>query len=80
MKEQAAAMFKDNKLDSAVEKFKECLLIDPLNLNYNASIHLNIAIALNKKGKNEEAIDALNKAVLLNPQYAKAFVKRGEVN
>lgn len=80
MKEQAAAMFKNNNIEGAVEKFRECLLIDPLNLNYNASIHLNIAIGLNKKGKNEEALDALNRAVLLNPRYAKAFVKKGEVN
>ena len=30
--------------------------------------------------KNEEALKCLNKAIQLNPKYAKAFVKRGEVN
>lgn len=73
-------MFKANKIEEAVNKFQECLNIDPLNLNYNATIQLNIAIGLSKKGKNEEALGALNKAVALNPNYAKAWVKKGEVN
>jgi tetratricopeptide (TPR) repeat protein len=33
-----------------------------------------------KLKKFEEALTHLNKAIALNPQYAKALVKRGEVN
>lgn len=51
-----------------------------MNINYNATIFLNIGIALNKLKKNEEALVNLNKAIHLNPNYAKALVKRGEVN
>lgn len=80
MKESASELFKKNSMDEAIEKFRECLSVDALNLNYNATIHLNIAIALNKVKKNEEALDELNKAVLLNPAYTKAYIKRGEVN
>ena len=33
-----------------------------------------------KQGKKEEALKCLNRAVTLNPKYAKAFYKRGEIN
>ena len=31
-------------------------------------------------GKNDEAMVTLNKAIKYNPKYAKALVKRGEIN
>jgi len=67
-------------LDEAIAKFDECLQLDPLNLNYNATILLNKSIALGKQGKKEESLAALNKCLKMNPRYAKALVKRGEVN
>ena len=47
-KEEASALFKENKLLEAMIKFDECLALDPLNLNYNATILLNKSIALVK--------------------------------
>lgn len=66
-KEEASQLFKENKLQEAVEKFKLCLDIDPNNIQYNATIYLNIGIALNKLKKNEEALANLNKAIQFNP-------------
>jgi len=63
MKEEAAAVFKEGKLEEAIEKFEECLTLDDLNANYNATILLNISIAQVKLKKNELAITALNKAI-----------------
>lgn len=80
MKEEAAAVFKEGKLEEAIEKFEECLTLDDLNANYNATILLNISIAQVKLKKNELAITALNKAIQYNPKYAKAYVKRGEIS
>lgn len=79
MKEQASDLFKANKLEEAIKKFDECLNLDPLNLTFNSTILLNKAIALNKLKKNDEALTALNKCLKMNPEYAKAYVKRGEV-
>jgi len=79
-KEEAGELFKAEKLDEAIVKFDECLLLDPLNLNYNATILLNKSIALNKQGKKDAALSSLNKCLRMNPQYAKALVKRGEVH
>lgn len=79
MKEEAAAVFKEGKLDEAIAKFEECLALDELNAQYNSTILLNIAIAQVRLKKNDLAISALNKAIKYNPRYAKAYVKRGEV-
>ena len=79
MKEQASDLFKANKLEEAIKKFDECLNLDPLNLTFNSTILLNKAIALNKLKKNDEALTSLNKCLKMNPEYAKAYVKRGEV-
>lgn len=80
MKEAASELFKTNKLGDAIEKFDQCLALDPLNLTYNSTILLNKAIAFNKLNKNEEALACLNKCLKMNPEYAKALVKRGEVH
>jgi len=79
-KEEAGALFKAAKYDEAIQKFDECLQLDPLNLGFNATIQLNKSIALTKKGKHDEAMSALNKSLKMNPAYAKALVKRGEVH
>jgi len=79
-KEEASALFKAEKLDEAIAKFDECIALDPLNLNYNATILLNKSIAQTKQGKKELALKSLNACLRMNPQYAKALVKRGEVH
>jgi len=66
-KEEAGALFKEQKLDEAIQKFDECLQLDSLNLNYNAIILLNKSIALTKKGKKDEAVSALNLCLKMNP-------------
>ena len=48
MKEEAGADFKAEKLAEAIAKFDKCIELDPLNLNYNATILLNKSIALTK--------------------------------
>lgn len=78
-KELASEAFKENKLEEAITLFDECLALDTLNLNYNATVLLNKAIALCKLKKNELALKALNLCIKYSPQYAKALVKRGEV-
>lgn len=45
MKEEAAVVFKEGKLEQAIKMFQECLAMDELNAQYNSTILLNIAIA-----------------------------------
>lgn len=55
------------------------MAVDGLNLNYNSIIYLNKSITLDKLKQHEDALSCLNKSIQMNPQYAKALVKRGEV-
>ena len=80
LKERASELFKKNEIQAAIDKFGECLEIDEVNVVYNATIYFNMALGFGKLKKNEEALKCLNKACLLNPKYAKAFYKRGEIN
>jgi tetratricopeptide (TPR) repeat protein len=79
MKDEAAAVFKDGKYEEAIQKFEECLELDPINGNFNSTLLLNIAICEVKLNHNDKALVALNKAIKMNKKYAKALVKRGEV-
>ena len=79
-KEAAAEIFKAGKFQEAIVAFEQCLAMDTLNMAYNSTLLLNIAIANCKLNKNDDAIIALNKAIKYNPRYAKALVKRGEIN
>ena len=80
LKEEATQLFKNNKYQDAIDKFNECVGVDALNLNYNSTVYFNIAVAYSKLSKNEDALKTLNKCIKLNPDYTKAYVKRGEVN
>ena len=55
------------------------MAIDPLNLTFNSTICLNKAICQVKLNNNEAALATLNVCLKMNPDYAKALVKRGEV-
>ncbi len=80
MKERATELFKKGEIQAALDKFMECIELDELNQNYNATIYFNMALCFTKLKKNEDALKCLNKAVNFNPKYAKAFFKRGEIN
>lgn len=46
LKEEASALFKKGEVQAAIDKFNDCLEIDELNIHYNATIYLNIAIGM----------------------------------
>lgn len=39
-----------------------------------------MAVAYSKMNKNEESLKVLNKCLKLNPDYTKAYAKRGDIN
>lgn len=80
LKEKASKLFKDKEFAAAIDKFGECLELDDLNITFNSTVYFNMALASQKLSKNDEALKFLNKAVQLNPKYAKAFFKRAEIH
>jgi len=79
MKDDGAALFKESKFAEAVQHYRQCLALEPLNANYNSQILLNTAMCQIKLSQKDEAIKSLNLAIKYNPKYAKAFVKRGDL-
>jgi len=45
LKEEASEVFKSGDFEDAVVKFTECVAVDPLNANFNATLLLNVSIA-----------------------------------
>lgn len=79
-KQDANTAYKQGDYDGAVKKYTDCLSLDENNRGFKAVIYTNRATALMKQDKYEEAQSDLTKAIELNPNYAQAFHKRGEVN
>lgn len=80
LKEEASSHFKSGDFKKAIEGFTACLELFPNNKNYNSSIYLNRAICFSKLKEQDKALQDLNRAIECNPDYAKAYVKRGEIN
>ena len=79
-KDEAGQIFQSQNFAEAINAFDQCLQLDPLNLTFNSTICLNKAICQVKLSKNEEALATLNLCLRMQPEYAKALVKRGEVH
>jgi len=80
LKKEATDLFSAQNYKEAIERFSECLDLDPLNIQYNSTILFNKAVAYSKVSMNKEALDDLSKAIEMNDDYTKAYVKRGEIN
>lgn len=77
LKTQATTLFKEQKLDEAYEIYQQATLIDPYNVPFNSVVFSNMGTCLSKQSKYKEAIREFNKAIKINPEYAKAYQKRG---
>lgn len=80
MKKEAGDLFKAHKYQEANDMYSECLKLLAGNGHYNSPIYLNRAMTFSKMKKFEDALTDLNKAIELNDQYNKAFVKRAEIH
>ena len=80
LKVAAGEDFKSGKFADAIDKYSECLTLFPTNAHYNCTIYLNRSMAQQKMGENHKALDDLTKAIELNENYNKAYVKRAEIH
>jgi DnaJ family protein C protein 7 len=79
VKTKANQLFKENKIDEAIEEYTKCLEFDPENKNFNSIILTNRALCYKKKEKLLEALKDVNQALKLNPLYTTAYVRRGHI-
>ncbi|KAI1286468.1 DnaJ -like protein subfamily C member 7 [Halotydeus destructor] len=79
-KEEGNEAFKASLYDKACAKYTEALSIDRTNKLTNAKLHLNRSKARFTLGKTNEARLDCDQAVILNPKYVKAYLKRAEIH
>jgi tetratricopeptide (TPR) repeat protein len=81
LKEQAAELFKgdEEQVMEALAIYEQCLNFDALNQPFNMTILFNKACALNKVHKNEDAMKVLDQAIAIDKEYAKAYIKKGDI-
>lgn len=78
-KEKANEVFKSGKYQEAIEEYTKLLEIDPDNRNFNSTIFANRALCHQKLNNMMEALKDINKAINLNENYIKAYMRRGNV-
>jgi DnaJ family protein C protein 7 len=79
-KEKANLIFKQGEFDQAINCYSKILSLDPNNKIFNATIYGNRALCFQKKNKLLEALADVNSAIDLNPNYSKAYLRRGNIN
>lgn len=75
-KEDANNSFKAGRMQEAIDKYSECLQIDPKNKAFNSKIHCNRANALSRLDRHDEAIKDCDKAIYYDHGYAKAYLRK----
>ncbi len=79
IKNKANEIFKQKKYQEAIEEYTKVLEFDPQNKKFNSIILANRALCYQKLNKNTEALRDSNQSVKLNPNYARGYIKRGNV-
>ena len=79
LKASASRAFQDGMYEVAAELFGQTLDLDPLNGPFNQAIYFNRASAYHKIGRFDEALADCDSAIALNHEYAKAYMKKGDI-
>mmetsp|Transcript_37973 Transcript_37973/g.43031 ORF Transcript_37973/g.43031 Transcript_37973/m.43031 type:complete len:493 (-) Transcript_37973:1698-3176(-) len=80
IKKEGNSLFSAGKNEEAVEKYSSALEIDPLNTTFNSTLLCNRAAAKMKMDKYDDALGDVSQAITLNPDYAKAYLRRGNIH
>ena len=79
IKEEANKLFLSGDNLGSIEAYSKALLEDPANKIFNSLILSNRAAAHMKENDYVSALTDLNESIRLNPEYTKAYMRRGNV-
>lgn len=79
LKEEANKLFSHGDIDGAIESYSKLLLQEPSNKNFNSTILANRSAAFMKKSDYTSALTDINESIKLNPDYIKAYMRRGHI-
>lgn len=78
-KEEGNKAFKAGRLKDAIELYTKCLELAPENKAFCSKVHANRAAANMKLGRNEDALMDVDRAIELNKDYGKAYMRRAQI-
>jgi DnaJ family protein C protein 7 len=78
-KEKGNTAFKANNYEDAVKYYTEGIEQDPKNKNLVSQMYANRAAAKMKMKDYKDALNDCDKAIQFNENYAKAYLRRGEI-
>lgn len=79
LKDEANRLFSSCDNLGAIEAYTKLLLEDPANKTYNATVYSNRAAAYMKENDYITALTDINNALKLNPDFTKAYMRRGNI-
>lgn len=79
MKDQANQLFTAKKYAEAIQAYTECLKLNQFNKNYNSIILSNRSACYMGLKEYIKALTDINKSISLKPDFAKAYVRRGNI-
>lgn len=78
-KKKANGLFKEKKFEDAIQIYDQIVLFDQTNSQFNGVILSNKATCFKLMGESKKALDAINKAIEINPKYGKAYLKKADM-
>lgn len=79
-KDKANDYYRKSDYDKAIELYTKLLELDTNNKTFNSTIYANLALCHQKKSQLINALRDINKSILLNERYWKAYYRRGTIN
>jgi DnaJ family protein C protein 7 len=79
IKKKGNDLYEQKNYQEAIKEYTKALELDPTNKKYNSIILINRALCFQKIEKYNSAINDVNQSIKINPNYARAYVKKANV-
>lgn len=78
-KEAGNQAYRAKRYEEALDKYEQCLKIDPNHKSCQSKLFYNIAVVSSALNETQKAVDSCHKAIELDPNYYKAQIKLSQL-